>query len=127
MRVPETAALLPRDEAEVAARYAALMINADFAYYMVRPSGEVLSYIAPDLEVHSEPSALLHALVYALRRYPSLAKFIPSRPAIAVDCTFCAGSGTRTHLGSESRITRCFACVGLGWESVSFLSSSQAG
>lgn len=53
----------------------------------------------------------LIALVAGVQRYPWLSELLPIRPAEAVDCTSCSGSG---RLGLDNALF-CHACGALGW------------
>lgn len=53
---------------------------------------------------------LIRAIVWASKRYPRLASFIPTRPEAAIECTHCLGSGLLS--GGPAK---CIFCGGLGW------------
>jgi len=95
----------------------ALPINGDFAPYLLRPDGTVIFCREPPDAPHfvNDQQSLLRAIVYASKRYPSLAKFIPQRPASSDGCWFCRGTGVRSTLIGCNESARCPECVGLGW------------
>jgi hypothetical protein len=108
---------IPQDEIDVANRLNALPVGADFAYCLLTRECAVLSYDPPhEPELAKDSESLLRTLVYASQRYPSLSRFIPSRPANAPDCLFCVGTGIRgTYIGTD-KPARCPFCAGLGWD-----------
>ena len=108
---------LDQGELDVGEQFNALPINGDMAFYLLRPDGTVVTYDPPgEPQFVNDQQSLLHAIVYATKRYPSLAKFIPQRPSKSEDCSLCAGTGVRgTYIGTNTP-ARCPACVGLGWD-----------
>jgi len=55
------------------------------------------------------------ALVAGAERYPWLAELLPARPATAVTCEVCGGTGKFSHAGSSTGYFFCGRCDGLGW------------
>jgi hypothetical protein len=99
-------------ELDAAKQFDALPINGDYAPYLLRADGTVvLCGETPDVpHFANDQQSLLRAIVYASKRYPSLAKFIPLRPADSNECSFCKGTGVRRDVS-----VTCPVCVGLGW------------
>jgi len=108
---------IEQDELQAAEQFNALPIDGSWAYYLLRPDGTVVLHDPPgEPQFVNDQQSLLHAIVYATKRYPSLAKFIPQRPSKSEDCSLCAGTGVRgTYVGTNTP-ARCPACVGLGWD-----------
>jgi len=110
---------LDLDQGELIAgeQFNALPINGAMAFYLLRPDGTVVTYDPPgEPQFANDQQSLLHAIVYASRRYPSLSKFIPHRPLESLDCSFCEGTGVRGTLVGSNTPAHCPACAGLGWE-----------
>jgi hypothetical protein len=108
---------IPEDEVDVAIRLHALPVGADFAYCLLSPECAVISYDPPhEPELAKDAQSLLHTLVYASQRYPSLSRFIPSRPASVASCELCSGTGVRGVYIGTNRPARCPFCAGLGWD-----------
>ena len=92
-------------------------------YGFLRPDGEIIETgeVWPEDKSNEEPSrfrrvqAQISAIVWASRRFPSLARFVPNRPPEGVNCRLCLGSG----LFGVDVVTRkpapCVECAGLGW------------
>jgi hypothetical protein len=55
-------------------------------------------------------------------RFPELAEWLPRRPATAVDCSTCQGSGS---LPPPWHQVQCPHCFGMGWSSAKPLTSAQ--
>ena len=66
-----------------------------------------------DLKVVTVPNAELAVLGHAWTKFPELAPLVPTRPADAIDCPACEGSGLIRH-GSRPVAFSCY-CGGLGW------------
>jgi hypothetical protein len=78
----------------------------------IRSDGEFVRWSTEEwenaMELH-EPTWTKIALVLGARRYPELARLIPSRPGLARDCEVCEGSG---RLPVADVICQC---GGVGW------------
>ena len=66
-----------------------------------------------DLQVVDVPNAELAVLAHAWTMFPELAPLVPLRPADAIDCPACKGSGVFPHSARPSSFS-CF-CGGVGW------------
>ena len=100
-------------ELDAAKHFDALPINGDYAPYLLRADGTVVfggEALNDAPRFANDQQSQLRAIVYASKRYPTLAQFIPERPPEAVACTFCQGSGVRRDV-----LVTCPVCVGLGW------------
>jgi hypothetical protein len=78
--------------------------------------GRVVSFnrIEPfDLELVTVPNAELAVLGHAWTKFPELAPLVPRRPAEAIICPACSGSGLATY-GEGPKDFSCY-CGGLGW------------
>jgi hypothetical protein len=78
--------------------------------------GKVVSFSRQkpyDLEVVALPNAELAVLAHAWTRFPELAPLVPVRPADAISCLACDGSGAIKH-GERPSGFSCY-CGGLGW------------
>ena len=88
--------------------------NRDFG---IRVSdGKVVSFNKDepfDLQVVRIPNAELAVYAHAWTTFPELAPLVPARPADAIDCPACHGSGLLQH-GERSSSFSCY-CGGLGW------------
>ncbi len=109
----------PLDLRAVAAEVQLLPVLLDIGGCLgLRPSGEVVSFVwdEPPL-LRAEQEDRIRNLVYyqASLKYPALAALAPCRPADALVCSHCGGSGRCSGLGPDlvDRIL-CY-CGGLGW------------
>ena len=66
-----------------------------------------------DLKVVALPNAELAVLAHAWTRFPELAPLVPVRPADAISCPACDGSGSIKH-GERPSGFSCY-CGGIGW------------
>ena len=66
-----------------------------------------------DLRVVNVPNAELALLAHAWIRFPELAPLVPLRPADAIDCPACKGSGVCPH--NEQLLGVSCYCGGVGW------------
>jgi hypothetical protein len=111
MSVDEASSELPTEAKQFARDCDGLLIGWVMSYTALRPNGDVVDWDPPDPPtISSSYSAFLQALGGASGLHPTLAKFIPSRPARASDCHFCNGKG---HRATSQH--RCPMCGGLGW------------
>jgi hypothetical protein len=83
------------------------------AEVFLRPDGTTVALIEgaagePDRWQGDNEADRISALVIALKRFPELARLLPSRPEAASECPACAATG-RIHG------VVCGACSGLGW------------
>jgi len=88
--------------------------NRDFGVRL--SDGRVVSFNRAepyDLRVIDVPNAELALLAQAWIRFPELAPLVPRRPADAVDCPACNGSGVLRH-GEPPSGLPCY-CGGVGW------------
>lgn len=84
----------------------------------LHPSGEVMSFPWDEPRVlRSEPEARVRNIVVyrASLKYPSLAALVPHRPANAVTCPSCGGSGRCLDLPVRLAEYVVCSCGGLGW------------
>jgi len=102
---------------EAARLFDALPINEDFEPYLLRSDGTVIfcRELPNAPQFANDQQSLLHAIVHASKRYPSLARFIPQRPGDSSDCSFCSGTGVCGTLIGSNKPASCPVCVGLGW------------
>ena|SRR5690349_224668 len=66
-----------------------------------------------DLRVVDVPNAELAVLGHAWTTFPELASLVPFRPADAIDCPACQGSGVSQDSAGPSGFS-CY-CGGMGW------------
>ena len=88
--------------------------NRDFGIRL--SDGKVVSFNRTepyDPRVVDLPNAELALLAHAWTRFPELAPFVPLRPADAIDCPACDGSGVLRHGDGPSGFS-CY-CGGVGW------------
>lgn len=102
----------------VASELAILPITDDWnrEFGLRLSDGKVVSFnrIEPfDLQVVTVPNAELALLGHAWTQFPELAPLVPARPAEAMDCPACGGSGIMRH-GQRHSGFSCY-CGGLGW------------
>jgi hypothetical protein len=87
-------------------------VGSDFdVIYVIRTDGVILSWGLDDSmvrEIH-DPDWKLYALTQASKHYPELSTLLPTRPAEALSCNACEGTGTLRGWLS------CKPCSGLGW------------
>jgi len=79
----------------------------------LRPNGEVASFMWDEpYTLRPETDNRIRNMAYyrASLKHPALAPLVPRRPADAVDCSYCAGSGR--FPGFDQVV--CY-CGGLGW------------
>lgn len=96
---------------EAAQATGALPVHADLGGALaVTADGDVIQY---DFETGAtttpEENWRVLALAKAARRFPELRDLAPRKPAYAIECPSCAGSGTMP--GN----TDCATCWGNGW------------
>ena len=80
----------------------------------IRPDGALVRWTTEDWSGATdfdETTWRNIALVSGARRYPELARLIPSRPSDAIACESCGGAG---HLPGVPPTIMC-KCAGLGW------------
>lgn len=90
--------------------------DCDRAFGLRLSDGKVVSFNRSepfDLHVVAVPNAELAVLAHAWIKFPELAPLVPSRPADAIDCSACEGSGVIRH-GQPPSGFSCY-CGGLGW------------
>ena len=88
--------------------------NRDFGVRL--SDGRVVSFNRSepyDLRVVDVPNAELALLAHAWTVFPELAPLVPLRPADAIDCPSCNGSGVLRHGEGPSGFS-CY-CGGVGW------------
>jgi hypothetical protein len=105
-------------DADFAARHRALPLYAGWTgTTYLTASGEFwfrnCEYAPPRIENDLNDSSKIVALVVATERYPQLARLLPKRPDLAIECDACGGRGQIT-VGNLSNII-CGECSGLGW------------
>ena len=84
----------------------------------LRPNGEVASFLwDKPTTLRAEPDARICNLAYyqASLKYAALAPLVPKRPADALECPHCKGSGQCS--GVPPHLAEMFVCYcgGLGW------------
>jgi hypothetical protein len=109
----------PLDLRAIAAELQLLPASLDMGGCLgLRPSGEVAGFL------WDEPHALrtdwdhrIRNMVYyqASLKYPSLTPLVPSRPADALVCPSCGGSGRCSGLPPDLADKIVCYCGGLGW------------
>lgn len=88
--------------------------NRDFGVRLA--DGSVVSFNRNepyDLHVVDVPNAELAVLALAWTKFPELAPLVPRRPAEAIDCPACHGSGVFAPNEQPSGFS-CY-CGGVGW------------
>lgn len=86
----------------------------------IRPNGDIFSFIwdAPyDLRPENDTRICNLVLFQGAKKYPELADLVPSRPADAVNCHYCNGTGIDRYVAEHalnSDVIVCY-CGGLGW------------
>jgi hypothetical protein len=102
---------------ELARRFDALPVYSDMGgALLLRPDGEVLSVLW-DSESEARPAERrwrLLGLAAAAEQFPELTPLLPSRPATALSCPACRGTGRWRRAGVEPG-PWCGECMGLGW------------
>ncbi len=113
----------PIDLRKVVAETRILPLMYDWSgFYGIRPC-EIIVFVdfneGPPFEIKSEedPRICRMALFQGSRRYAELSKLAPTRPADALDCRSCGGSGReptndKRNFGDDRIV--CW-CGGLGW------------
>jgi len=88
-----------------------------FRCLAIRPNGDIISFdidapdhIQPPGRIRIEKDSIIRnlALYQGSKKYLELQILVPSKPADAIDCSFCGGKGDFT-----TKVV-CF-CGGLGW------------
>jgi hypothetical protein len=102
----------------VAAELAVIPITSDRNRELgIRVSdGRVVSFQRDEpfnLQVVGIPNAELAVYGHAWTKFPELAPLVPERPADAIECPACGGSGL--HQRGERPSTLSCYCGGLGW------------
>lgn len=83
--------------------------------YAIRSNGEVVSFSwdAPsDVRAEEDPRIRNMAIFQGSRKYPILQSLVPHKPADALECPHCRGTGKLPEPMPENVI--CY-CGGLGW------------
>jgi hypothetical protein len=84
----------------------------------LRQSGAVASFLWDEPHVlRAEPDPRIRNVAYyqASLKYPALAPLVPRRPANAVSCLCCGGSGRCSGLPAHLANSVVCYCGGLGW------------
>jgi hypothetical protein len=84
----------------------------------LRPTGEVASFLWEEpTTLRPETDLRIRNLAYyqVSLKHPELALLVPRRPAGAVTCTYCAGSGRCSGLPAELADKIVCYCGGIGW------------
>jgi hypothetical protein len=82
----------------------------------IRADGEIVFFLwdnPDDVQVETDPRLRNLAIFQGAKRFPELAMLIPPRPADAVTCGHCDGSGVMPEFPEIENIV-CY-CGGLGW------------
>jgi hypothetical protein len=107
------------DMRDLAAEFEILPMLYDFGYCLaIKLDGEIVAmpWEPPrELEVISDPRTIRIILAQGARKHPPLQCLVPQRPAEAVDCAKCKGTGR--CVPETPKIYDQFTCVcgGLGW------------
>ena len=105
----------PMNLRQIAAEIQALPLVLDMGgCYAICSNGQVVSFSwdAPsDVRVEEDPRIRNMAIFQGCRKYPTLKSLVPSRPAEALECSQCHGTG-KLPLPMQNVI--CY-CGGLGW------------
>ena len=106
----------PPELRDIAARAHVLPLMWDWGgCFAARPNGEIISFLwdEPDnMRLATGAHIRNMGLYQAAKRYPTLQQFIPCRPADALDCPQCNGTGHLPELFPKNFVC---SCGGLGW------------
>ena len=115
-QVVSTADALHPELATLAARYRLIPLYLDWMGFIgLRTDGELLfvGWDPPhDPEIVREAYFRRVGLVAGAERYPSLAFLLPERPANALSCETCGGTGCLRCMGSECWTISAACAVG---------------
>ncbi len=94
------------------------MMNDMGGCFAMSLDGEIVSFTWEQptvLRTETEPSIIRTVLFQGSKKHPALASLVPQRPAAAIDCPSCSGSGTCVPATPD--VFDAFVCVcgGLGW------------
>ena len=85
----------------------------------LRPNGDVMSFVWDEprhLRPERDPRICNTVYYRASVKYPELAALAPKRPATAIDCPHCDGTGSVSWLpNADLANTIVCYCGGLGW------------
>jgi len=98
---------------EVALATGGLPVYADIGGALaITPEGEIRLYDHETKAISASVDAKWRrvALTHAAEKYPPLAELRPVKPADAIGCPQCNGTGRLLN-----ELLRCAACVGTGW------------
>ena len=88
--------------------------------YGIRPNGDILSFVWDEpynLQLEHDTRICNLVLFQGSKKFPELVDLVPSRPATAVDCFHCRGTGIEPYItehGLSADVFVCY-CGGLGW------------
>ncbi|MCI0681208.1 MAG: hypothetical protein L0Y71_03815 [Gemmataceae bacterium] len=109
----------PLDLRALAAELQLLPAMLDFGGCLgLKRNGEVASFTWNEPHsLRAEPDNRIRNIVYyqASLKYPGLAPLVPRRPADAVTCSWCGGSGRHLAIPAEFADRFVCCCGGLGW------------
>lgn len=109
----------PNDLRRVAAGANALPLFIDMGgIYAINAGGEIISFSWDNLELPREESDLriLNIVLFqGSKKYPELRSLIPKRPADALICPHCQGTGIESFSAAHNIAGVVCFCGGLGW------------
>lgn len=87
-----------------------LLLHLDGVWvYGISPDGVVLAVDVDDTQQRLETALhAVNAVAQAARKFPELRELLPERPAGAIACSFCEGTG-------DAGASVACVCEGLGW------------
>lgn len=102
----------------LAARFEALPLCVDWENcWALRPDGQVVVFLHgsndAQLQIEDDQRLVNLALYQGSITYPEIKALVPSRPAQAKDCPYCAEKGIDPNSLEDQNII-CY-CGGMGW------------
>lgn len=106
------------EEQRLAKEFNALPLGLSlWSYGFLTPDGELVETDWEPNEIlrTRDTQQLICAIAIAARRFPTLERFVPSRPVDSTVCKFCNGTKVWGERVADGKPAICVGCAGLGW------------
>jgi hypothetical protein len=118
--LPAEGVAMPAEVVSYGKRERVLPVTWDMAgIYVLHPEGGIgeidWDHLTFAPSENKDPVVRNRALFQGARKFAALAPFVPQRPANAITCPHCDGTGTPQHVPTSARGRLICLCGGVGW------------